>query len=303
MQLIRLRFYQLRRSPGIWILLLAALVSGFIYLVANDSPKNLAFISAAFVFLLLSYHTGRKDKAFVEGFLPNPSMQFLAEYNIILLIASVPMIITGNYMEGVALHLMSLPIPFIRNSKQSSPRISWLSKKFHVSRFEWISGVRQQFLLIVPLLLLALLLSAAPYFCQLSLLALNGIFIGFYRQHEPFIMLNPSHLAVEDFLSSKTGFLNKMILLVTLPLLVVNSIFNPQLVWFNAAYIPAFLLLADCSIYIKYGDYGNSTGGELHLDVFLLYLCVLIPLLIPVSMLVTYRHRKRAIANLRTITC
>ena len=146
--------------------------------------------------------------------------------------------------------------------------------------------------------LLCLFFSPVKFFGTVSLFLLNSIFLGFYSSFEPLVMLNPEHQDVDSFLKKKAWFFSKVILVLNIPLLLINSAFHIDIAWFNACFLAGFLLLASCAVYIKYASYKPNDELRFHIDYLLLFASALIPFLLPIAFLLNSSHKKKAIQNL-----
>jgi hypothetical protein len=293
MQLLKLRYFQLKRDLGIWVLILAALAFLISNAVAENSKQYLLLFCLAIVY---NYHMQRRDLNFILKYFRAPRRQVAVNYNLLVLPVTAGMLLNAHYICSLALHGLVTLISLM-NYKIRGPRLKFISRYIPPGHFEWISGLRKNFFisfLIIPILIL----SPVKLFGLAGLFLLNVIFISFYGSCEPLSMLNPGNLTARDFLRQKTKFFTRIIIITNVPVLAINSFFNQDAAWFNAGFLAGFLLLSACSIYIKYSNYKPNQNLPFHIDYLILSGALLIPYLLPLAIIVYFNNRKKAIQNL-----
>jgi len=296
-QLLKLRYYQLKRDLGIWTLLIAAVVFLVSQYISSVGEKESNFLILIIFILLLNYQQHRKDLSFINNYLTYPRLQILLNYNLLCLPISIAFIYNHHFLQALILHLSYYLIVFT-NTNFRNPRYLFVTSRIPPQQFEWISGIRKTMLMLIPIYLIAIVLSPVKLFGVVALFLTNVIFLSFYNDFEPLSMLNTKNLSAENFLSEKTKFLNKMILFTNLPLLIVNSIFCPEIIWFNVGFIIGFFLLGNVAIYIKYAYYEPNQSLHFNMDYLILFAAVFFPYLLPLSIYLGYSNRKKAINNL-----
>lgn len=297
MQLIKVRYFQLKRDLSYWVVIIAA-TAFFISAAISSRSDTYSYGLAAAVFLALySYHTNRKDLNFVTNYFEKPVQEMCLNYNLLSLPVSAGMCYSGVWFPALILHLGVSLIVFLK-FKTSGLKLLFLNKYIPAAQFEWISGVRKNFYLIALLFAVCLFFSPVKFFGTVSLFLLNSIFLGFYSSFEPLLLLNPANLNEEEFLKSKVSFLQRIILVLSVPLLLINSILYPDIAWFNCCFIAGFLILASSSVYIKYANYKPNDDLRFHIDFLLLFASAVIPFLLPLAFFLNLSHRKKAIQNL-----
>lgn len=297
MQLLKLRYYQVKRDLGIWAILIAGGIFYFCLEFASDTDRNSYILIGIVLIAMYTYHANRNDRNFLSHYLKRPLLQVLVNYNFSIVPASLALIINHYPLNAFGLHLLVSCIAFI-NFRSSRQRLLFVNRFIPADQFEWISGLRKNFYQILVLLLLAIFLSPVKLFCLAALLLLNTIFLGFYTLHEPLLMLNPKFLSPEVFLNQKVNYLLKMIVIINTPLLLVNALFHPDSAWFSACFLIALILLGSCVVYIKYARYQPNLSQGFTIDQVILFGSLLFPYLLPLSLYLYYSNRKKAIAQL-----
>jgi hypothetical protein len=300
-QLLKLRYFQIKRDLSYWFIII---VLGVFYVSKNVSEISFNYrliLSVSYLVILLNYHYNRKDLNFLSKYFGNPKLNLCLNYNLLTLPISLANFLSQNYLYCIVLHLSVTLIPFLV-VKPSSPKLIFMKRFVPASQFEWIAGLRSSFYLLIPLFILVLFFSPVKFFGPVTLFLLNTIFLGFYKYFEPLLMLNPEGLSSEDFLDRKIKFLMKTILIFNVPPLLINSVFNLDVAWFNICFLIGFGLLASCTIYMKYSDYKPNEEQPFHMDSLLVFSAVLIPFFLPISYLLNKSYKKKALINLINYT-
>jgi len=297
MQLLRLRYLQLKRDLSYWVVIIAAITFFIAKGVSEISGTYCLAFAGTVLLFLYSYHTNRKDLNFIEKYFMSPKKELCFNYNLLISPVSAGITAGGYGSIALGLHACVSLIPFTR-LKVSGAKLIFIGRLIPPAQFEWIAGLRKNFYILVPLLLVAAGLSPVKFFCLAALFLLNTIFLGFYNFFEPLLMLNPENHHPAGFLNKKVFFYNKMILLVNGPLLLINSIFQPDVAWYNICFIAGMFLLGSSTIYIKYSFYKPNDDLRFHMDYLFLFASALIPLLLPLAYLLNHTHKKKALRNL-----
>ncbi len=297
MQLLKLRVLQLRRDLSYWVIIIGASSLYLSYSVSKVSQVySLTLLGAASLFFY-TYHARRKDLNFVSRYFTAPRLQICFNYNLIVLPLSLGCFLNGYFLYSLLFHFLISSIAFF-DLKSYSLKLLFIGKYIPPQHFEWISGIRKNFHILFPLLLLAIVLSPVKLFGLVVLFIINTIFIDFYTSFEPLIMLNPGHHDLKEFLMQKINFFIKIILILNIPVLCINSIINPDALWFNVCFLMAFLLFASCSVFIKYAHYKPNDSLGFNLDFLILFSSVLMPYLLPLSVYIYFSNKKKALTNL-----
>src|SRR6218665_75317 len=282
MQLFKLRYFQLKRDLGFWVLLIAAGAFYLYYQAALFSRQYSLGFTLAAVAGLYSYQLNRRDLAFVKHYLQKPDLQILFNYTLLILPLSLGLALAGNWDHALLLHASAAIVSRLR-PKAGTLKLAFISRFVPAKQFEWISGLRKNFYVIVPLLLVAIILSPVKFFALLALFLLNSTFLSFYGIYEPRHMLNPHHLEPAEFIDRKVNYSIKLLLLTNGPLLLVNALFHPESAWFGVCFLFGFVLLTACAVNIKYAHYRPNELQGFHADFLVLYGSILLPYLLPLA--------------------
>jgi hypothetical protein len=124
---------------------------------------------------------------------------------------------------------------------------------------------------------------------------------SFYTECEPLHILKEGNFSSNRLLNRKLMRHSKYLLLLFSPLLVINTIFNPEFWILNIIFIPIQLSLMCYAICLKYSTYipnKKPIGNSIILS--LVSLGSIIPYLLPIPLLMavfTYRKAKMNLNN------
>ncbi|MFC5271676.1 hypothetical protein [Adhaeribacter terreus] len=254
---------------------------------------TLLWVAASFVQLY------RPDKNFVYLHLAKPHQAIFLEYAVISLPFILPVLFSPNWFCLFIFLAGLFPITYIRTTVSTQTRFIFIGKIFPANTFEWIAGFRKNF----PLLILIYALALA--FCWVKVLPLAllwlffGIVLNFYQQAEPLQLLRTITGNPKDLLRKKIMQMVKLLLLLSLPVILLQTIFHP---WLGLAAL-AFLLLQSCvlafAIFLKYSTYEpNKTLNSNMLLVSFAQISVVIPFFILLPLALIFRQYRRALQNL-----
>lgn len=297
MQLLKLRYLQLKRDLGYWVLIIAILVFFIVKGISEVSQLYTLSLTAVVLFFFYAYHSNRKDLNFINKYIDQPKKNLCFNYNLSVLPVSSALVFNNYWLLALGLHLGITLLVFIE-LKPGGPKLVFIQRYIPKAQFEWIAGLRKNLFIILPLLLIAVFLSPVKFFSVVALFVLNTVFLGFYNFFEPLVMLNPEGLETKEFLQKKVSFFTKVLILLNAPLLITNSFFHPDIAWFDACFLAGFLLIACCSVYIKYENYKPNDEIRFHIDSLLLFASAIVPFLLPIAFFLNSSHKKKAIQNL-----
>jgi hypothetical protein len=92
MQLLKIRFYQLKRDLGILFFPILALASCISFFAFNHPEKVGLYVVAIIAYLFYSFHKNRGDLAFTYKHFNSAKAQIITEYQLFLLPFSVPVL-------------------------------------------------------------------------------------------------------------------------------------------------------------------------------------------------------------------
>lgn len=299
MQLLKIRYYQVKRDLGYWIVVIAAAVfylAGQLDALKEPYPLLVPLVAVMF---LVGYHVNRPDQNFIKKYFASSQKTILINYNLLVLPLTMGMVFSVGWFYALLIQVLVSLVAFTER-KANGLKLLFVGRLIPPSQFEWISGLRSNLLAVVFLLVIALVLSPVKLFGLVALFLLNSILLGFYSYFEPIVMLNPDQLDKKSLLNRKINFFIKMVLLTSAPVLILNSVLHPEAISFNFFFLLGFILLAASTVYMKYAAYKPNQQQGFNVDALVLIASLFIPYLLPLSLFIYYNNRKKAIHNLST---
>lgn len=298
MQLLQLRYFQYKRDLGWWFLIIAALVFYVTLSFSEGNPSRGLLVCGGIVLGLFSFHGQRRDLRFIRFYFERPLLQVVLVYQVLILPASLALAFNFQWLAVLALHGLVTLVCFVPSSL--APRKYLFLQRFvPAAQFEWLSGLRKNLMLVILLLAVAIFLSPVKLFGVAALFVLNSVLLSFYGISEPRVMLNPEYLEPEEFLRRKIRFLNRVLLWINVPLLLVNALVFPESAWFAALFLAAMLLVGSCMIYLKYANYQPNAPLGFHIDQVVLFAGLVLPYLLPLAVIIYFSNKKKAILRLQ----
>ncbi|TAM99275.1 MAG: hypothetical protein EPN39_06995 [Chitinophagaceae bacterium] len=306
---LKIRLIQLKReliSLGWWRVILICLfviLSGwFIYKEMKIFP-GCYYITGFIGLITAMIHIYRKDKIFILITGAETLKIYFAEYAFFSIPVLVLMALTIHWYCLFALLCFDFVLSFINYTPQQKNRGGYTFSFIPKDNFEWISGIRKNSWFLSGLYLLALALLKYPYASLFILWIMLAIIASFYKECEPFDIINLSELPPKLFILQKLKLHFKSYFVFSIPILAGYCIFHIQTVW--EALIIFVLSLINLSLFIlsKYAVYEPKQDlSANNLLVTLIHLCMLVPVigqfLFPVPLLMSIRAYRKSLHNL-----
>jgi hypothetical protein len=302
--LLNIRLIQIKRElsdTGPRILALLGLLCFLIYLsfLTYQKTPDAFYLTAALFFICLSIQSTRNDKTFVYIHIEKPQSEIYSEYLILTFPFAVSSLFTVNWACYPILLLSMLAIPFLKYTLPQKTYFKNITSIIPASNFEWISGFRKSFLLLIPLYVLTI------GFCWFKILPLFLLWFitimiaSFYNEFEPIQMLREGNYSSKRFLRQKLYRHSKYLLILYAPVLLINTIFNFEYWVVNLLFIPIQLSLLCFAICLKYSAYQpakSSAGSSIIFP--LVSLGSVLPYLLPVPLVMAFIYYGKAKNNL-----
>jgi hypothetical protein len=304
--LLHIRLIQVKRelnSAGLGALIVFGLVSYVIYAAYTVFLKTPgAYYLTTFLFgICVSFQSYRNDKQFVYIHIRKPHFEMYTEYLAFSFIFSAGSLFTDNWICFPVLAVALFLIPYLKFTIKQKTYFAAISSVIPASDFEWISGFRKSFGILIPLYLLAIGLS---WFRILPLFILWFITVSiasFFTECEPLHILKEGDPSPSELLKRKLTRMAKYIITLYIPVLVINTIFNPEYWILNLLFIPLQMSLVGYSVCLKYSSFEpgkNAIGNNIVLS--LVSLGSLIPYFLPIPLLMalfTYGKAKKNLTS------
>jgi hypothetical protein len=302
--LLKIRLIQAKRelnSTGLGVLIVLGLLAFLIYAtytVFLKSPD--AYYLTAFLFLVcVSVQSYRNDKQFVYIHIRKPHLEMYSEYLLITFPFAVSSLFTENWFCFLALAASLFLVPFLKFTLKQKTYLKHISSFIPATDFEWISGLRRTFGFLVPIYLLALGLSWFRVFPLIILWFISVTIASFYTECEPLHILREGNFSPAGLLKRKLFRMVKYILILQIPVLVINTIFNPEFWLLNLLFLPLQVSFLSYAVFLKYSSYEpnkNAVGNNVVLS--LVSLGSIIPYFLPIPLLMAIFTYGKAKTNL-----
>lgn len=298
MQILLIRYYQLKRDLGILFFPILVLAFGISYFAFNHPQKVGLYVLAIIVYLFYSFHKNRGDLSFAHKHLNSAKTQIITEYQLFLLPFSLPVLLTDYWYCFFVLHALVFVIPFIDITRKIQFKFLFITKYF-TNDYIFISGIRKNLYVLIPLILIALVLSPLKLFPLVALFIFNAVVFSFYEVNESVQMIQASRKTPKQFLSGLLRSAATKLVIVNAPILVINTVFNYDLFLFNFYFFIYNLLMLATVIALKYADYQyKKQGNSIQIKLIIMILGLFIPYLSPLTLIFYIQSRMEAIKNL-----
>lgn len=303
--LIRLRLRQLKRilneiGIGYFIIVLIFFLAILFYDYLFYSLKDKAvFIFGLTVVSVLAAHIQRKDKEFIYTHVSHPVQNIFSEYLLFSLPFALPALFTNQWYYFPLLVICLLFIANITTSLKVRTLFPKLSNIISTKNFEWLSGIRNNYFGLLLFIVLAVATSPLRIVPLIFLWLIVGAICGFYLECESLQILFSSKSSSKEFIKKKIFEHSKLLLFILVPVLILNSIFNPELILINIAFLLIQLATIIFAILLKYSIYlpNENIKGNSILMAFV-SICTFIPFLLPVPLIMCFRNYGKAVKNL-----
>lgn len=299
MQVLKIRYYQLKRNLGFLfpaLLALCAATSCFFF----SNYQHLGYYTAAvIVYLFYSIHGNRTDKDFARRYFVNARWQMALEYQLFLLPLSLPCLFTPYAHCFPLMHAAVLAVPFLRIPSDLRPRLLFLSR-FAGSDYVFISGLRRHILALPVSVAAALLLSPVKLFPLVALFMANVILFSFQEKMEPIQMLRASGDDARALLFRQSSLALSKLAMINVPVLTVNVLFNPDMLLFDLYFLTYHLVMMAAVVALKYESYAYPASQRNHQGKLVIMLTGLLnPYMSVTALIVCLVSRKHALDNLK----
>lgn len=305
-KLLNIRLKQLLRASselGIFrvIFILALAVYGmFALLIKLEESSYNELILGAFIFIILSIHTKRKDKDFLKLFIKTPILIFAIDYFIL----SIPLLFLFLYFQlwiYSAILLSSIAIISLINIKINHKNFNTgLQRLVSNDNFEWKAGFRKNFILLVLVWTLGIATSFFIGSVIIAMFIIGIMIMSFYERNESLNMLLALELKPKLFLLKKIGSHINSYTVLSLPLILSFLVFHheyfyiPLIIYFVFAILIAYNILLK---YAFYSPYRESNGTQVFSAIG--SISVFLPFMLIVVLVLGTKFYFQAINNLK----
>lgn len=249
---------------------------------------------------VLAFHSSRADISFLYLHSSNFHASLFLEYFVFTFPFIVMCLFTSQWYCFPILTIFLYLIPYSKLKIKQKSLFRNISKIISPEYFEWISGFRKTFIQVIPVYLLALGFSWIKILPLFLLWYLTIVISSYYNESESIQILREGNHSSVSFLKKK--ILSHSVLLTGfyLPVLVINAFFNFNLILLITGFWLSQMVFLTFIICFKYSNYiPNRTQYGNNLIVIIVSLSSAIPVLLPVSLIVTFKYISNANLNLK----
>ena len=280
-------------------LVIAGIIAALSFFFFDKTDNKQFYFLAIVIYTLIRFHTSRKDLAYVLKHLDSPIKQLIIEYQLFLLPFSIPSLFTQAWYFFFIIHITGIGVAFLKVKTSSEVGLPNISKYIPASQFEWISGIRKNWLPILVCILIAVVLSSVKLFPLVALCFVNSSIMGFYTEAESRQMLTANSFSSKEIMMQKIIFSTKIMLLINTPVILINSFFNQDFLSINILFLLYSCLLIAFAVTCKYNAYKPNTSlNSISIQFAFAFIGVIHPALIILTALLTVYYYQQAIKNL-----
>ena len=271
-------------------------------MLENLMKQSLWVVFGVLALMLLSLHFNRKDKHFLKVLKNQRYVVFSMEY----FMASLPFLgwffIENAWFQIISTLILVIVLPFIKWTfiyENSTARLRF--PKFMTKDFEWITGIRKNIGYIIPIYILAIILSYLTVSILAALLLLAIITTTFYlEQGETRDFLHLYANTPSELMRQKSTRAVGLYILFTIPLSIAFLIFHIEYWYLLIIALAIASVIQLTSITLKYMTFTPKESNQRNAILLgFLIICWLTPFLQPVPLLMTITYYRKAINRLK----
>jgi|WetSurMetagenome_2_1015567.scaffolds.fasta_scaffold03443_5 hypothetical protein len=311
--LFKIRLLQLKREIKLLGIFHNIVISGVLVVAIYQITKLyqdfyfalLTFISTVAIILLIQI--SRRDKSFVFLHLAFPRKAIFTEYVVLSILFSAYLLFSRYWYFFILIIISCAVISGIKYTAKKKTKLVSLSKLILPKNFEWISGIRKYRFTFGLLYIVTLAVSPVIFLPLFCLWILTIQIISFYEECEPLNILCSGVFKPSRFLKIKIHRHSILLFVLYLPVLLVNSIFNPNLIIFNLVFLIVQITVLSLTIFFKYKIYAPRDmlpGNSIFLVI--IQVCTIlpfiigsIPFLLPLPLFLCFKYYFSAKENLK----
>jgi hypothetical protein len=311
--LFKIRFIQLKREIKLLGVLHNIIISGVLVLAVFQIVKlyqNFYFALFTFVStvtIILMIQISRRDKSFVFLHIAFPRKAIFTEYAVLSFLFSAYLLFSPFWYFFILIIISCIVISGIKYVVKKKTKFVFLSELISPKNFEWVSGIRKYRLTFGFLYIVTLAVSPVIFLPIFCLWILTIQIISFYEECEPLNILRSGSIKPSRFLKIKILRHSVLLLIIYIPVLIVNSVFNPNLILFNIIFFIVQITVLSLAIFFKYKIYAPRDilpGNSMFLIV--IQVCTIlpfiigsIPFLLPLPLFLCFKYYFSAKENLK----
>jgi len=276
---------------------------------ANNSPSGIAAIILLNASLIYSLHFSRKDEFFLDSLDIKKKILFSLEYFLYSIPFLVLILISQNFFIAVYIFILIGVIVNIKSGNKLKINFSSGKSLFPAYAFEWISGIRANFVPVFIIYLLGLVFSYHIAGGVLAIIILTLIFSSFYIENEQLIFIETYKIHEKKFLFAKILQTVKIFFIIIFPITFLHLTFFYERWYLIAAVIFICTVIIISSVLTKYAFYSEEISSSkmnyiingVMIFSFVSAFYMTGPFLFPLPFIMTIYLYKKASQNLKNV--
>ena len=253
------------------------------------------------VAVCLILQINRPDLDFVHRKLPHPFLELYSEYACIIFFFTAPSLLTPHPFCFLISYGLLIAIPLYRPVSINSTAFKKLSRIISPKDFEWISGIRKTYLILIPVYLLALSISWLKIATLALLWLITSVLVSFYEENEDLSMLKANGKKPGVLIRQKFFRHSRYMLLLYTPVLSLN-IFFLGFDWLgvNLLFLLTQLAALAFAVFFKYTLYEPHThlkANSILSGLMVIGSCLPFFLPVPMGMAILYYYKAKKNLN------
>lgn len=239
------------------LIFLAAGVYNSLYDMRN-APTGIAAIILLGASIIYSVHFSRKDEFFLSSLNINKKFLFAFEYFLYSLPFIILILSSDKFYFVVLVFILIGVTVNIKSGNSIKINFSSVKSLFPVYAFEWIAGLRANFIPIFIVYLLGLVFCFHISGGVLAIILLTLIFSSFFIENEQLLFIEAYKMQARKFLISKLLQSAKIFFTIIFPIALLHLIFFYER-WYlitGVTFICLIIILA--SVLTKYAFYSEE---------------------------------------------
>ncbi|MBK8522502.1 MAG: hypothetical protein IPL54_17150 [Chitinophagaceae bacterium] len=303
--LLYIRTRQIKReadSLGLYLVIFIAIaiILSFVSYIQYQNNQKAWYVVGVLSIICFAIQYNRKDKQFIYKQLDKPHFQIFLEYIILTLPFSITCLFTKNWLCLPVLVSVLTCIPYLKFQFKHTAVFKHLSTLLPASNFEWLSGIRKQFIPFISLYLLALAFCWVRILPLFLLWLLTIIISSFFLENEPVHILREGNKTAKKFLWGKMKINIKYILILYLLPVIINAIFVREFLIITLLFIPVQIALVCFAVNLKYCTYKpqtNQFGNNVAFSI--VAMLAAMPYFLPIPVILAIIYFYKAESNLK----
>lgn len=280
------------------LLVLIVFIGGILFTYISQSVY-VGYISIGFGLLIVSIQLNRKDKIFLKTHFENYKLALFVEYTILSIPIIICLLLYQHWIHTSSLFLAFFVVTNFTFNYEKRTLNTKIQALIPFDAYEWKSGVRRLFFVIIPIWTLGVSTSFFIGSVPIALFLIGISILNFYEKCEPYEMILASETGAKNFLFKKIKLQTILFSILALPLIFLFFLFHTENWYIPIVEFLIFIVLHIYFILTKYAFYEpNIKSMPAQLWSSIGVVAGIVPFLLPVIAILSVRFYIKSIENL-----